>query len=300
MSTSDAGATQKVSLNPLDHFKGGAGPFVKTNLVPAVIAILISAVANTVLAAAFMYLFFTRYFSLMANPNPQSGGIVQLVVVVVLLAVLAAVIVGFFGSVVNRLVVTGSRGQKEDFGSAFNFVVKRLSKIIVTYLVIFAIFIGAMIVITFVSSIVPVLGVLLSIAGVVAAIVFALRLSYVPLVLVDSNEPGKPFDVFRRSTALWNKSQWPLVLYFLTWLVVYVIFSMFSENSDTYAPGAGSLSPSLYPGVVGFAIGSALISSLLSNIFGTLVYCGQASIYDDAAKLLGGTKVSASAPQPPK
>ena len=296
----DAGLTQKVSLNPFAHFRAGAGAFVKTNLTPAVIAILISAVANTILTAAFLYLFFTRGFMFLGGPSLQPGGgeLVQLIVTVVALAVLAALIVGFFGSVVNRLIVTGSRGQKEDFGSAFNFVLKRLSKIVLTYLLVFGIFIGGALIIGVLGAVSPILGVLLSIAGIVAAIVFALRIAYIPLILVDNNDPGKPMDVIKRSAAFWSKSQWALVLYILAWLVVYIIFSLFSDSADRYSPGAGSLSPAILPGAFSFAIGSALLSSLLSNIFGVLVYCGQSSIYDDAGKIIGGVTSATSSASP--
>lgn len=295
MSTSDAGATQKVSLNPFDHFKAGAGPFVKTNLVPAIIAIIASAVASTAVMALLVA---GGLGLLIVGPGMNgSGGMAQGLLLLILVALLAALVVGFFSSVVNRLVVTGSRGQKEDFGSAFNFVVKRLSRIVLTYLLVFGIFLAGIVIISVVGAIAPILGVLLSIAGIVAAIVFALRIAYVPLVLVDNNDPGKPMDVLKRSAALWNKSQWALVLYVLSWLAVYIVISLFSENADQYTLGTGSLFTSAYP-AAGFAIGSALISSLLSNIFGALLYAGEASIYDDAGKLVGG-KTSA-APTPPK
>jgi hypothetical protein len=298
MSTSDAGATQKVSLNPIDHFKAGAGPFVKTNLVAAVIAIIASAVASTALMAVFVVTIFAGGMGLLFSPGLSGNeGMAKGLLLFILAALIAAVVVGFFSSVVNRLVVTGSRGQKENFGSAFNFVVKRLSKIVLTYLLIFGIFLAGILIISLTGAVAPILGILLSIAGIVAAIIFALRISYVPLVLVDNNDPGNPMDVLKRSAALWNRSQWALVLYVLAWLAVYIVISLFTENADQYTLGTGSLFTSAYP-ALGFAIGSALVSSLLSNVFGALLYAGEASIYDDAGKLVGGH--TSAAPQPPK
>lgn len=287
MTGSISNATQRISLNPLEHFRTGAGPFVKTNLGAAVIAILLSAVANTVLSAAFLYLIGSQGFALKYS-QPSGGGLVMLILAVAALAILAALIVGLFGSIVNRLILTGSRGQKVDFSTAFKFVAKRLTQIVFTYLLVLAIFIGGIIVISALTAISPILGVMLFITGIVAAIVFALRILYIPLVLIDDNYPGKPMDVIKRSSALWHKSQGALVIYVLVWLVIYAVFSIFLNGSNSYLPGASSPSPGIMPGAFSFAIGSALLSSLLSNIFSTLVYVGETSIYNDASKLVDG------------
>lgn len=294
MSTSDAGATQKVSLNPIDHFKGGASPFVKTNLVPAIVAIVVSSVASTALTAVFI----AGEIGLFLGPGMGAGsGMAHGLLVLILGVLLAAVVVGFFSSVVNRLIVTGARGRKEDFVSSLKFVYNRLPKIVLTYLLVFAIFLIGILFIGIVGQVAPILGVVLTIAAIVAAIVFALRIAYLPLILVDDRDPGKPMEVIKHSTALWNRSQGALILYALAWLVVYVVISLFSEDADKYAMGTGALFTSPYP-AIGFAFGSALISSLISNIFGALVYAGEASIYNDAGKLVGSR--SSSAPLPPK
>lgn len=281
---------RKITLNPLVHLKEGVSAFVKTNLNSGIIAMLASSIASIVITVVFMYAIFLF---------TDSADLFKLLVVLIGAAILAALIMGYFGSAVNRLIITGTRGQRESAGHAFRFVLQRLPKIILTYMLIFAIFVGATIVISLMARISPALGFLAGLAGFIAGIIFALRISYVPLILIDDNDPGGPMEVIRASASLWKKSSGPLFVYGLSWLVVYIVLKLVigdpgsSSNLSSYE-GSSILSPDP---VFSVAIGGVLLYSFLSNLFGALVYSGAASIYNQARQLVGG--LTSGAPKSP-
>lgn len=304
---------QKVSLNPFTHFKQGAGSLVKSNLSASLITVLVSSVVGVVIAIGFLYAAFVSRSSLnfgsssFATSGNLGYSFFKIVAIFIGVAILASCISGYFGSVVNRVIITGSRGQKESVGHAFSFVLSRLPKIILTYLFIFAVFIAGFGVISIAGMVAPILALLLGFAGFIAFIVFALKISYVPFVLVEDEDPGPPIATIRRSIALWKNSDWAIVIYGLVWLVVYVILTWLSDShasttSSGLVTNGGDYPFSLQPNTFSFAIGSVLLSSFLSNTFGALLYCGVASIYNDARKLIGGHKPSSTrsaAPTPP-
>lgn len=303
---------QKVSLNPFTHFKQGAGSLVKSNLSASLVAILVSSVVGVVIAIGFLYATFVSSSSLIFGSSPFAGSgnlgssFFKTVAIFIGVAILASCISGYFGSVVNRVIITGSRGQKESVGHAFSFVLSRLPKIILTYLFIFAVFIAGVVVITIAGSVAPILALLLGLAGIIALIVFALKISYVPLVLVDDEDPGPPMATIRRSAALWKNSDWAIVIYVVVCVVIYFIFSLLlasntpptSSSLSAYNQSGFNLQPT---SAFTFSMGSVLLSSFVSTAFSALVYCGVASIYNDARKLIGGHKpssTSSAAPTP--
>lgn len=299
----------KVSLGPFPHLKRGLSGLVKYNLQSGLVALLISSIVNTAITIAFMYAVFlsTAFFFVSAvtlsSGGTGMGGLVKVIAIFIGVAILAACITGYFGSVVTRIIITGSRGQKENVGHAFSFVLSRLPKIILTYLLVFAIIIAGAVLLGVMGRISPILTVLLSIVALVAFIIFGLRISYIPLVLVDDEDPGAPMGVLRRSATLWKRSGGALVVYYLLWFAVYIVFNMVVKTGDSSSVGYGSSSSLLQPSGFSFAIGAVLISSFISNCFGALVYSGAASIYNDARELVDGTRSGsvghAAAPAPP-
>ncbi len=293
-----APSKQKVSLNPFSHLKLGFGSLIKYNLGSGLIAILISSLVSVVLTIAILYAVFLSTTILFVTSlalsvgGSNTSGLFKILGVFIGVAILASLIMGYFGSVITRIIITGTRGQKESVGHAFSFVIGRLPKIIVTYLFIFAIFLFGSMVLLIVVKFVPLLGILLGLVGIIAVIIFGLRILYVPLILVDDEPAGKPLEVIRRSSALWKKSSGALVIYGLLWLVIYVILNILIGNQNSYSgvsPYNGTASGFLAGSTAfSFAIGGVLLSSFLSNCFAAISYSGASSIYNDARLLING------------
>ncbi|HSX46448.1 MAG TPA: hypothetical protein VLF87_00440 [Patescibacteria group bacterium] len=318
----------KVTANPFKHIAFGVSSFFKTNLSSGLLAVLLGAVATSVFMIGLLYAIFqlTKTVSggLLAT-HVNASDLIKGFGILFGVILLGLLILGYFSAVLNRIIITGARKQKESLGHAMSFAAGRYPKIIATYLTIFGIVIGVEVLLLVLARVIGPIVVLLFVAAIIVGIVFALRIIYTNLVLVDDHELGGPISVMKRSSALWKVSGGAIIVYALLMFIIAIILNIaFSgltgttKHQATYQYPLNSTSTldssSTFtqadldklqaqiakPATFTFAFVGVIIYAFIYNCFGALAFMGQASIYNSAQAIIDGPGLSVgSAPPPP-
>lgn len=293
-------ATGKTSKNPFKHIKRGVSNLFSTNPVPALALVLINVVVTTVLSI-IMFKVLSPQLTNLSSSSSFVGVIAKLIGLMAGILIVFALISSFLTQTLNRIVLTGARKQKISLGEAFSFSAQRY---LLTLKVAFTI--GGIVLVAFALIILalrlsPPLGGLLAFAAVIAALIFGLRLSYIGLVIVDDERPAGVKAAYAKSSLIWGKSAWALVLLGLTLVVILIVLSTAlggytgTQTTTNYSANYTSGSPTLP--TTSPANGQSVVSDIVSALVSVLVVASTSSIYNEAEGAAVGDTVSPVAPR---
>lgn len=292
----------KASKNPFRHIWHGTKNFLVTNFAAGLLVTLLTLLVNIGLAVLAIALVLHYISNLTAFGS--SGNIGRLLGGFVLFVVIYFAVQAFLNQAFARVILTGARHQKETFRGALSMAARRYGLAFRAYGLIVLAIAGFVVLAGILSSTGsgPGLGIILFIAGLIAAIILALRLQYLGFVIVDEEQPGSARTAMKSSAAVWKRSQWAAVLYWLVIIVAYFVVAFatggFKSSSSTSSSNdfkfdsngnlisspnsdTGSLSNGKKASLLGGAAAGVIGGAAIATVVNALVLSGLADIYNE-------------------
>jgi len=295
---------RRAGLNPFAHIFRGSKNALSTNFTTALLTTIITFVVGIVLSFLAVFLLFKS----VNNISFTGGGMGTFFAGLLGFVAIVVVVQSYFEQVLNRVVLTGTRKQHITLRMALQIAGQRFGITLLCILVVVGLILAAGIVLGILGSMAPALGTLVGLAELIVGIVLTFRFIFTPFVLIDDERPAGVKASFRRSAALWHKSQGAVVLYVLLFVAVYIVFAILSNHhhatytaasNDPFANIDTSTSTSSNSlAAAGTSVLALVISSIVGTVVTVVASAGLAAIYNDAKVAAGESPEDSSAPLP--
>lgn len=265
---------RKAGRNPLTHQINGMRHVFSANPLASLGLISIIAVINLV-GVFSLFVGFIVVLAILFSGNTHISHIMLAMIAASMLLYFA--IVCYINLALNRLVLSNLRGEPFKVRSILRFSLRRYPLALRTFLLIGVIYIGVMIVTTLIGRMSLLLGVIASIATLLAIFIWALRLSFLAIAIVDDNTQPTVMGAIRQSAAVWKQNAFATILVLFMAMGVAFALQLILGAAPQSTALDGLSGSNLLSGIT-----STIISSIIATIIWVMALAGFADIYVEA------------------